>query len=92
VLSSALHGEREGDPASLSELDAHMQGAYRSVGALVYSFYNSAIVRNIFFAPRPDPELRSGLISILAGDVWRSDNRFQSMLLRSTRRQMPATL
>jgi flavin-dependent dehydrogenase len=92
VLSTALHGDREGDPASLSELDAHMQGAYRSVGALVYSFYNTAIVRNIFFAPRPDPELRSGLISILAGDVWRSDNRFQSMLLRSTRRQMPATL
>jgi len=92
VLSSALHGNREGDPAALSQVDAHMQGAYRSVGALVHSFYNTGMVRNIFFAPSPDPELRSGLISILAGDVWRSDNRFQSMLLRSTRRQMPATL
>jgi flavin-dependent dehydrogenase len=92
VLSPALERGAEGDPAELGELDAHMKGAYRSVGALVYSFYNTGLVRNIFFSERQDPELRAGLISILAGDVWRSDNRFQSMLLRSTRRQMPATL
>jgi flavin-dependent dehydrogenase len=92
VLSRALERGVEGDPAELGDLDAHMKGAYRSVGALVYSFYNTGLVRNIFFSARQDPELRAGLISILAGDVWRSDNRFQSMLLRSTRRQMPASL
>ena len=90
VLSAALHAGREGEPDALAEVDRHMQNAYRSVGALVHSFYNTAIVRNIFFARTPDPALRSGLISILAGDVWRSDNRFQDMLLRSTRRLMPA--
>jgi flavin-dependent dehydrogenase len=89
ALAPALDSGSEGDPDSLGALDAHMQQAYRSVGALVYSFYNTGMVRNIFFAPQPDPELRSGLISILAGDVWRKDNRFQEMLLRSTRRRMP---
>jgi len=62
------------------------------VGALVHSFYNTGLVRNIFFAREPDPQLRAGLISILAGDLWRDDNRFQDMLLRSARRQMPAEL
>jgi flavin-dependent dehydrogenase len=89
VLSPALREGREGEPAVLAGLADHMQGAYRSVGALVYSFYNTSLVHSIFFARDPDRDLRSGLISILAGDVWRTDNRFQSMLLRSRRRQLP---
>jgi flavin-dependent dehydrogenase len=90
VLSVALREGREGEAGAVATLAAHMQGAYRSVGALVYSFYNTSLVHNIFFAKTPDRELRSGLISILAGDVWRTDNRFQSMLLRSGRRQIPS--
>jgi flavin-dependent dehydrogenase len=92
VLAAVLERGDEADPAALAALDEHMKAAYRSVGALVYSFYNTGLVRNIFFSPRQDPELRAGLISILAGDVWREGNRFQSMLMRSTRRQMPASL
>lgn len=92
VLTAALSAGREADPELSAAVEQHMLGAYRSVGALVHSFYNTGLVRNIFFAKTPDPELRSGLISILAGDVWRTDNRFQSMLLRSARRQMPEAL
>lgn len=92
ALDLALRERREGDPLAMAEVELHMRHAYRTFGALVHSFYNTKLVRNIFFAPNPDIELRSGLISILAGDVWRTDNRFQSMLLRSTRRQMPAEL
>ncbi len=87
VLDVALREGREGDPSCSTAFSAHMDHAYKSVGALVHSFYNTKLVKNIFFAPNPEPELRSGLISILAGDVWRDDNRFQEMLMRSTRRQ-----
>jgi flavin-dependent dehydrogenase len=86
-LDLALRERREGEPSCAAAFSAHMDHAYKSVGALVHSFYNTNLVKNIFFAPNPEPELRSGLISILAGDVWRTDNRFQDMLMRSTRRQ-----
>jgi flavin-dependent dehydrogenase len=87
MLDAALRDGREGDPSCAAAFSAHMDHAYKSFGALVHSFYNTNLVKNIFFATDPVPELRSGLISILAGDVWRSDNRFQEMLMRSTRRQ-----
>jgi hypothetical protein len=35
----------------------------------------------------PKREMRAGLISILALDVWCTDNPFQDMLMRSRRRQ-----
>ena len=31
--------------------------------------------------------MRRGLISTLAGDVWRDDNQFQQLLLSSKRRR-----
>jgi flavin-dependent dehydrogenase len=91
-LHPALVAGTESDPKALASFDEHMQHAYRSVGSLVHSFYNTGLVKNIFFSTTQDPELRSGLISILAGDVWRKDNRFQDMLMRSSRRQMPQAL
>jgi hypothetical protein len=57
------------------------------MGSLIYAFYHTGLLRNLFFAKHPDPLLRAGLISILALDVWRSDNAFQEMLLKSRRRQ-----
>jgi hypothetical protein len=43
-------------------------------------------VRHFFFHDDPDLELRAGLISLLAGDVFRDDNKFQSSLLSGRRR------
>jgi flavin-dependent dehydrogenase len=86
LLVAALAEHREADPQLMASLHAHMMRAYESVGALIHSFYNTRIVQNLFFIDQPDPELRAGLISLLAGDVWRDDNRFQDLLLRSKRR------
>ncbi|MDH5671796.1 MAG: tryptophan 7-halogenase [Myxococcales bacterium] len=87
LLDPALRAQREHEPELMAPLSEHMQLAYGSVGALIDRFYNTRMVHNLFFAPRPDPELRAGLISMLAGDLWRSDNRFHDTLLRSVRRR-----
>jgi flavin-dependent dehydrogenase len=86
LLSPALAERREADPELMVAVARDMDTAYRSVGALIYSFYHTQIVHNLFFAEHPEPEFKAGLISVLAGDVWRTDNRFQDMLLKSTRR------
>lgn len=86
ILAPALAEGREADPTLLAPLAEKMNHAYRVFGALIHSFYHTKIIDHIFFYEDPDPELRSGLISVLAGDVWRQDNKFQEMLLRSERR------
>lgn len=86
-LGPALREGREQDPALMEDLSAAMEIAYQSFASLVGSFYHTRIVQNLFFAERPDPDHRAGLISILAGDVFRTDNAFQKMLLSSSRRR-----
>jgi flavin-dependent dehydrogenase len=86
-LVPALADGRESDPDLMRPVWEHMERAYDSMGSLVYAFYHTGLLRNLFFAKRPDPEMRAGLISILALDVWRTDNAFQDMLMRSRRRQ-----
>jgi hypothetical protein len=63
-----------------------MNHACRVFGTLVDAFYHTKLVDHLFFAERPDPEMRAGLITTLAGDVWREDNLFQNRLLSSPRR------
>ena len=86
-LIPALAEGREGDPELMNPVWTHMDRAYRAVSSLIHAFYHTGLVRNLFFARLPDPVMRSGLITILALDVWRSDNEFQEMLMRSRRRQ-----
>jgi flavin-dependent dehydrogenase len=86
-LVPAFAEGREADPELMTPVWSHMQRAYESMSALIYAFYHTGLLRNLFFARRPDPEMRAGLISILALDVWRTDNAFQDMLMRSRRRQ-----
>ncbi len=86
LLDPALREGREADPDLLAPAESRMEHAYEVFGALIHSFYHSNLVRNLFFYDDPDPELRAGFISVLAGDVWRDDNKFQEMLLRSKRR------
>jgi flavin-dependent dehydrogenase len=86
-LVPALAEGRESDPDLMTSVWSHMERAYESMGSLIYAFYHTGLLRNLFFAKHPDPVLRSGLISILALDVWRTDNVFQDMLLKSRRRQ-----
>jgi len=85
-LVPALSEGREADPDLMSPVRRHMERSYDSMSSLIYAFYNTGLLRHLFFARRPDPELRAGLISLLALDVWRDDNRFQDVLMRSRMR------
>jgi flavin-dependent dehydrogenase len=87
VLDAALREGREDDPELTRPVSEHMAVAYTTFGSLVGAFYQTRIVENIFFAKNPREEIRRGLISTLAGDVWRDDNEFQKMLLSSKRRR-----
>jgi len=90
LLLPALAEQREHDPELMSALSRASAVAYRSFHVIAHRFYNSRLLDNVFFAADPDPELRAGLISILAGDVWRDDNRFQRMMLAATRHELAA--
>jgi len=87
VLVDALREGREADPELTKPVSDHMAVAYTAFGTLVGAFYQTKIVENIFFAKDPDPAIRMGLISVLAGDVWRDDNQFLKMLFASKRRR-----
>ena len=43
------------------------------------------MVSNLFFGAPEGADLRQGIVSVLAGDVFRDDNPFQQMLGRSRR-------
>jgi hypothetical protein len=86
-LSAALRAHTEDDPDLAAPVHASMHRAYVTFASLIRSFYKTRIVEHLFFAQEPDAELRAGLISILAGDVWRDDNRFQRSLLESAKRR-----
>ncbi|HET6586032.1 MAG TPA: NAD(P)/FAD-dependent oxidoreductase [Nannocystaceae bacterium] len=88
-LVPALHEGREGEPELMAELKPLLNVAYRTFHSIAHRFYNTALMDNVLFAGAPDPELRAGLISILAGDVWRSDNRFQQLMFASARHDLP---
>ena len=86
VLSPALREGREGDPHLLDGWAARMDRGYRTFGELIYRFYHSRLVANLFFGPRRlDHPVGRGIVSVLAGDVWREDNPFQAALLRPAR-------
>jgi flavin-dependent dehydrogenase len=69
VLLPALREGREDDPELTKPVSEHMGVAYTAFGSLVGAFYQTKIVEHIFFAKDPDPAVRAGLISTLAGDV-----------------------
>jgi len=87
VLGPALREGREADPELTRPVSEHMATAYTAFGSLVGAFYHTKLVEHFFFAREPDPMTKRGLISTLAGDVWRDDNPFQRMLLASKRRR-----
>jgi hypothetical protein len=64
-----------------------MMHAYNTFATLVNSWYHTSLLHTLFFSPEPNLEWKRGLTSILAGDVWRDDNAFQTMLLASKRRK-----
>ncbi len=52
-------------------------------GRLISRFYNTNWIQHMFFTEdRPESMVRE-VTSVLAGDIWRDDNTFLNMLLRS---------
>jgi len=91
LLLPALIVEGEADPLLMAPWSTYMQPAYDAFEQLIRRFYHSRMVSHLFFAEEPDPALRRGLISVLAGDVWRRDNPFQTMLESSRLQPKPPT-
>ena len=90
-VAAALSAGEEDRPDLLAESAAQMAHAYEAIGSLIRAFYQTNLFRNLFFAKDPDPRMRSGLISMLACDLWREDNPFQTALLGGRRRwNLPA--
>lgn len=83
TLAPALLEGREGDPALMAAVSAKMDMPYRTFTALVHRFYNTRLVKKLFFEEETEEAMRRGFISVIAGDVWRDDNPFQQVLLRS---------
>lgn len=91
ALVPALGSGTEADPELLGPSRDRLRAAYETFGTLIQSFYSTNLAKHFFFYDEPDPGLRAGLISILAGDVFRDDNGFQNALMSGRRRwHMPA--
>jgi flavin-dependent dehydrogenase len=86
VLVPALANGSEAEPELMQPLREHMSRAYEAFGRFIHRFYNTGLIENVLLAEKhTSHEFRSGVISVLAADVWRDDNPFQNMLLRATR-------
>ena len=83
TLSAALRAGTEDDPELLAEHAKKMEIGYRSFSGIIYRFYHAELVHRLFFQDTEGAPLRAGITSVLGGDLWRDDNRFQEMLLRS---------
>ncbi|MFT4513673.1 MAG: flavin-dependent dehydrogenase [Planctomycetota bacterium] len=86
LLIPALRENREADPNLLIDYQQSMSRAYGTFAGLVERFYNTHFAESYFLGSDLGDELRRGVMSVLAGDVWRHDNTFQDMLLNSRRR------
>lgn len=82
-LVPALRAGTEADPELCAASHEEMQRGYATFAALVYRFYNTNFARNFILGAPAAGALRPAVTSVLAGDVLRFDNDFQSMLLHS---------
>ncbi len=87
ALVPALADSREAASDLLDDHVRHMAHAYDVFATLIHAWYHSNLLHHLFFAPEPDPMMLRGVTSVLAGDVWRSDNPFQEKLMASKRRR-----
>jgi flavin-dependent dehydrogenase len=91
LVAPALRDGREADPTLLDDYHRSMQRAYATFAGLVERFYNTRFAESYFLGGDLGDDLRRGVMSVLAGDVWRHDNAFQDMLLSARRRRTAPT-
>lgn len=84
-LDGALRSGTEADPDLMKPHTDFMESGYRVFSSIINRFYNTRFVEHFIFGSNEEEGLRRLVISVLAGDVWRPDNDFQHMLVRSRR-------
>ncbi len=87
AIGPALQAGTETEPGLLDAHRRSMDRAYRTFGALIGRFYNSRFAESVFLGDTDGMPMRAGVLSVLAGDVWRDDNPFQDQLLAARRGQ-----
>ena len=85
VLGPALHDGSYDDADLLQDQQISMDRACRTFEGLIGRFYNSRFAESMFLGETLGTQTRRGVMSVLAGDVWRSDNSFQDLLLKARR-------
>ena len=86
IVGPALEAGTEGAADLLSVHNEGMDRAYRTFAGLIDRFYNNpTFAQSIFLGDSSEMSIRSGVMSVLAGDVWRTGNPFQEMLLAARR-------
>ncbi|MFO1076604.1 MAG: NAD(P)/FAD-dependent oxidoreductase [Planctomycetota bacterium] len=89
-LDPALRAGTEDDPRLLADHQQAMERATATFAGLIDRFYNSHFAETVFLdGSTIGGEMRRGVMSVLAGDVWRTGNAFQEMLLSARRREQP---
>ena len=58
---------------------------FNTMRLFVERFYQSDMVRNLFFEADKHPQLRDEIAQLLAGDLWSGNNQLQNSLLASHR-------
>ena len=82
-LAPALQNGAEANEDLCAPHLEKMEEGYRAFALMIHRFYNTRLVDNVVLGSPPDGRLRASITSMLAGDVWREDNVFKDMLLRS---------
>ncbi|MFT7677401.1 MAG: flavin-dependent dehydrogenase [Planctomycetota bacterium] len=83
ALSPALKAGTEAAPDLLDEHQVGMKRALKTFHALIFRFYHTNFADSFFLQEVPAYDMRAGIMTVLAGHVWREDNPFQELLLNS---------
>jgi flavin-dependent dehydrogenase len=81
-LHPALVARTEGDINLHTADDVDYDLGFNSMRLFVERFYRYDMVSHLFFEADRNEAIKNDIAALLSGDLWRSDNSFQGMLLR----------
>jgi flavin-dependent dehydrogenase len=82
LLVPALQQGHEAAPDLMAPLDREMRRGTDTFASMIDRFYHTRFADHFLFGGRGDENIVAGIVSVLAGDVFRRGNVFQDMLLR----------